>query len=100
MGFGSCTVPIFSCPAPALGLGGPYFLPQRGPNPNLNITRNGSNGRQAVHRFRIALQLSDRAWATDLNPDMITLRLASCFAGDESGAEMYHFCRQGGFSKA
>jgi hypothetical protein len=25
MGFGSCTVSIFSCPAPALGLGGPYF---------------------------------------------------------------------------
>ncbi|KAH9973968.1 hypothetical protein BGW80DRAFT_1304512, partial [Lactifluus volemus] len=26
MGFGSCTVSIFSCPTPALGLGGPPFL--------------------------------------------------------------------------
>ena len=25
MGFGSCTVLIFSCPASALGLGGPHF---------------------------------------------------------------------------
>ena len=34
MGFGSCTVLIFSCPASALGLGGPPFLTQRRPNPN------------------------------------------------------------------
>ncbi|KAH9892727.1 hypothetical protein C8Q73DRAFT_699239 [Cubamyces lactineus] len=26
MGFGSCTVQIFSCPASALGLGGPFFF--------------------------------------------------------------------------
>ena len=26
MGFGSCTVPIFSCPAPALGLGGLFCV--------------------------------------------------------------------------
>lgn len=25
MGFGSCTISIFSCPAPAFGLGGPFF---------------------------------------------------------------------------
>ncbi|KAI0333848.1 hypothetical protein GY45DRAFT_187449 [Cubamyces sp. BRFM 1775] len=34
MGFGSCTVPIFSCPASALGLGGPFFLSVRCSNPN------------------------------------------------------------------
>ncbi|KAI0682573.1 hypothetical protein BC835DRAFT_1399179 [Cytidiella melzeri] len=37
MGFGSCTVSIFSCPASALGLGGPSFLFQRGPNPNPTV---------------------------------------------------------------
>ena len=26
MSFGSCTVSIFSCPTPALGLGGPFFF--------------------------------------------------------------------------
>ncbi|KAH9937637.1 uncharacterized protein B0H18DRAFT_971536 [Fomitopsis serialis] len=35
MGFGSCIVSIFPCPVPALGLGGPYSLSLRGPNPNL-----------------------------------------------------------------
>ncbi|KZT71730.1 hypothetical protein DAEQUDRAFT_95193, partial [Daedalea quercina L-15889] len=34
MGFGSCTVSIFSCPASALGLGGPFFLSLGPPNPN------------------------------------------------------------------
>ncbi|KZT74677.1 hypothetical protein DAEQUDRAFT_719858 [Daedalea quercina L-15889] len=34
MGFGSCTVSIFSCPASALGLGGPLFLSLRCSNPN------------------------------------------------------------------
>ncbi|EPT04272.1 hypothetical protein FOMPIDRAFT_43979, partial [Fomitopsis schrenkii] len=34
MGFGSCTVSIFSCPASALGLGGPFLLTVRCPNPN------------------------------------------------------------------
>ncbi|KZT67354.1 hypothetical protein DAEQUDRAFT_658956, partial [Daedalea quercina L-15889] len=34
MGFGSCTVSIFSCPASALGLGGPLFLSLASPNPN------------------------------------------------------------------
>ncbi|KAI0773269.1 hypothetical protein BD413DRAFT_540600 [Trametes elegans] len=38
MGFGSCTVPIFSCPASALGLGGPFFLSERRPNPNPILT--------------------------------------------------------------
>ena len=34
MGFGSCTVSIFSCPTPALGLGGPPFLLVQCTNPN------------------------------------------------------------------
>ena len=34
MGFGSCTVSIFSCPAPAFGLGGPFFRPAHCANPN------------------------------------------------------------------
>ena len=46
MGFGSCTVSIFSCPAPALGLGGPKFLSVQcsNPNPNNNICDRGSRG--------------------------------------------------------
>ncbi|EPT02501.1 hypothetical protein FOMPIDRAFT_38344, partial [Fomitopsis schrenkii] len=36
MGFGSCTVSIFSCPASALGLGRPFFLLVRPSNPNLS----------------------------------------------------------------
>ncbi|KAH9949245.1 hypothetical protein B0H21DRAFT_144630 [Amylocystis lapponica] len=35
---GSCTVSIFACPASALGLGGPSFLPAKGSNPNLIYT--------------------------------------------------------------
>jgi hypothetical protein len=34
MGFGSCTLSIFPCPASALGLGRPFFWPVIGPNPN------------------------------------------------------------------
>ena len=34
MGFGSCTVSIFSCPAPAFGLGGPFFRSAHCANPN------------------------------------------------------------------
>ncbi|KZV63753.1 hypothetical protein PENSPDRAFT_200204 [Peniophora sp. CONT] len=36
MGFGSCTVSIFPCPAPAFGLGGPFFrsAPCANPNPS------------------------------------------------------------------
>ncbi|KZT72371.1 hypothetical protein DAEQUDRAFT_644163, partial [Daedalea quercina L-15889] len=34
MGFGSCTVEIFSCPASALGLGRPFLWFLHCPNPN------------------------------------------------------------------
>ncbi|KZV72435.1 hypothetical protein PENSPDRAFT_566104, partial [Peniophora sp. CONT] len=36
MGFGSCTVSIFPCPAPAFGLGGPLFRSAHRANPNPN----------------------------------------------------------------
>ncbi|KAH9927746.1 uncharacterized protein B0H18DRAFT_1159697 [Fomitopsis serialis] len=34
IGFGSCIVSIFPCSASALGLGRPFFMSLRRPNPN------------------------------------------------------------------
>ncbi|ESK93567.1 hypothetical protein Moror_1573 [Moniliophthora roreri MCA 2997] len=50
MGFGSCTVSIFSCPTSATLAGwAPFFMPVSGSNPNLKSTCFGN--RLGIQRF-------------------------------------------------
>ena len=56
MGFGSCTVLIFSCPSPAFGLGGPFLRSAHcaNPNPSSSISTLAANLSVLLHQFPAA----------------------------------------------